>query len=54
MTTGSLPKEALDTIEQCDSVFMAARHFAAAPTEIDDIDVNHRGGKAGCPVPNDF
>jgi uncharacterized protein len=47
MTTGSLPKEALDTIEQCDSIFMAARHFAANPSEMDDVDVNHRGGKAG-------
>jgi hypothetical protein len=51
MTTGSLPKEALDTIEQCDSVFMAARHLAATPTEIDDIDVNHRGGKTGLSCP---
>jgi uncharacterized protein len=47
MTTGSLPQEALDTIGQCDTVFMAARHLAANPSEVDDIDVNHRGGKAG-------
>jgi hypothetical protein len=47
MTGGSLPHEALATIEQCDSSFMAARHLAADPKEIDDMDVNHRGGKPG-------
>lgn len=39
--------EALETIEQCDTVFLAARHFAVFPGEINDMDVNHRGGKPG-------
>lgn len=47
MTTGSLPKEALDIIEQCDGVFLSARHLAANREEIDDMDINHRGGKPG-------
>jgi hypothetical protein len=47
MTSGSLPKEALEIIEQADTVFLAARHLAANPEEIDDMDVNHRGGKPG-------
>lgn len=47
MTGGSLPREALEIIEQCDTVFLAARHLAANPEEIDDMDVNHRGGKPG-------
>ena len=47
MTGGSLPREALEIIEQCDTVFLAARHLAAIPKEIDDMDVNHRGGKPG-------
>jgi uncharacterized protein len=49
MTSGSLPREALETIEQCDTVFLAARHLAATSKEIDDMDVNHRGGKPGIP-----
>ena len=47
MATGSLPREALETIEQCDGVFLAARHLAANPREVDDMDLNHRGGKPG-------
>jgi len=47
MSSGSLPQEALDIIEQSDAVFLAARHLAANPGEIDDMDVNHRGGKPG-------
>ena len=47
MTTGSLPREALETIEQCDGIFLAARHLAANPKEVDDMDLNHRGGKPG-------
>jgi len=47
MTGGSLPREALETIEQCDGVFLAARHLAANSKEHDDMDVNHRGGKPG-------
>jgi hypothetical protein len=47
MTGGSLPIEALEIIEQSDTVFLAARHLAANPKEIDDMDVNHRGGKPG-------
>jgi uncharacterized protein len=47
MTSGSLPREALEIIEQCDTAFLAARHLAAASGEKDDMDVNHRGGKPG-------
>jgi len=47
MTEGSLPREALEIIEQCDGVFLAARHLAAEPKEVDDMDLNHRGGKPG-------
>jgi hypothetical protein len=47
MTTGSLPREALEIIEQSDGVFLAARHLAANPKEVDDMDLNHRGGKPG-------
>jgi len=47
MTSGSLPKEALAIIEQCDTSFIAARHLASDPQEIDDMDVNHRGGNKG-------
>jgi uncharacterized protein len=47
MTEGSLPREALEIIEQCDGVFLAARHLAATPKEVDDMDINHRGGKPG-------
>jgi hypothetical protein len=47
MTNGSLPREALEIIEQCDAVLLAARHFAHNAKEIDDMDVNHRGGKPG-------
>jgi hypothetical protein len=47
MTGGSLPREALAIIEQADTVFLAARHLAGNPKEIDDMDVNHRGGKQG-------
>jgi len=47
MTSGSLPREALAIIEQCDSSFLAARHLASDPGEVDDMDVNHRGGKPG-------
>jgi len=50
MSTGNLPREAIETIQQCDTVFMAARHLAAASDEIDDMDVNHRGGKPGTPI----
>ena len=51
MTGGSLPREALEIIEQADTVFLAARHLAANPQEIDDMDVNHRGGKPGTHFP---
>jgi hypothetical protein len=47
MAKESLPQEALKIIEQCDTVFLAARHLAANSTEIDDMDINHRGGKQG-------
>lgn len=46
-TNGNLPREALEIIEQCDAVLLAARHFAHHANEIDDMDVNHRGGKPG-------
>ena len=46
MTDNNLSREALEIIEQCDSVFLAARHLASNPNEIDDMDVNHRGGTA--------
>ena len=49
MSTGSLPRECLETIRQCDTVFMAARHLAATSDEVDDMDVNHRGGTSGTP-----
>ena len=47
MLSGSLPHEALAIIEQCDSAFLAARHLASDSSEIDDMDLNHRGGKPG-------
>lgn len=47
MIDGSLPKEVLDIIDQCDGVFLAARHLAANSKEKDDMDLNHRGGKPG-------
>jgi len=47
MTSESLPREALEIIEQADSVLLAARHLAANSKEIDDMDVNNRGGKPG-------
>jgi len=46
---GSLPTEALEIIDQCDSVFITARHLASTPSEVDDMDANHRGGKPGTP-----
>jgi uncharacterized protein len=49
MTAGSLPREAIETIQQCDTVFMAARHLAGTADEVDDMDVNHRGGVPGNP-----
>jgi hypothetical protein len=52
MTGGSLPKEALEIIDQADSVLLAARHFAADSKEIDDMDVNNRGGRPGMSVNN--
>jgi hypothetical protein len=53
MTGESLPREALEIIEQCDTVFLAARHLAADPKEVDDMDVNHRGGKPGMSLIHD-
>ena len=47
MTGGSLPKEALEIIEQADTVFLAARHLAVDSEETDSMDVNHRGGRPG-------
>jgi uncharacterized protein len=47
MADGRLPQDALDTIDQADAVFLAARHLAGNPKEIDDMDLNHRGGKPG-------
>jgi uncharacterized protein len=47
MTGGSLPQEALEIIEQADTVFLAARHLAHNAKEINDMDVNHRGGNPG-------
>lgn len=47
MTTGGLPRDALDLIRQADTTFLAARHLAATPDETDDMDVNHRGGRPG-------
>jgi hypothetical protein len=52
MTDGSLPKEALESIDQADSVLLAARHLAANSNEIDDMDVNNRGGKPGMSLNN--
>jgi hypothetical protein len=52
MTGGSLPKDALEVIEQADSVLLAARHLAANSNEIDDMDVNNRGGKPGTSLNN--
>jgi hypothetical protein len=52
MTGGSLPKEALEIIDQADSVLLAARHLAANSTEIDDMDANNRGGKPGMSLNN--
>ena len=51
MTEGSLPREAVEIIEQCDGIFLAARHLAADPQEVDDMDLNHRGGKPGTTRP---
>jgi len=47
MTGGSLPEVALEIINQADTVFLAARHLAHNTTEINDMDVNHRGGNPG-------
>jgi hypothetical protein len=47
MIAGSLPMETIETIQQCDTVFMAARHLAGNADEVDDMDVNHRGGVPG-------
>lgn len=52
MTGGGLPKEALEIIDQADSVLLAARHLAANSTEINDMDVNNRGGKPGMSLNN--
>lgn len=51
MTEGSLPREASEIIEQCDGIFLAARHLAADSQEVDDMDLNHRGGKPGTTRP---
>jgi uncharacterized protein len=47
MKEGRLPQEALDIIEQTDAVLIAARHLAKTSREINDMDVNHRGGNPG-------
>ena len=52
MADGSLPKEALEIIDQADSVLLTARHLAANSNEIDDMDVNNRAGKPGMSLNN--